>query len=533
MKKLLQSFILLLAMMLPAAANAYQQLAEGVYRDGSTLFIGSGVTSLGNLQVNPGVIYCYGTIPPACAANTFTAYGAALHVPAASLGSYFVAQYWNNFGNIVGGAVEPASLTLNMTQAALVVGESLSLNATVLPANAFPKTPTWTSTNPAVATVNGGNVAAVGIGECDIVAACLDKEAVCHVTVAESQVQITLDKHEAKVLPNHIITLTPTMSPHETTLKVTSSNPAVAAARLVGGVVQVVGLAEGTATVVVVSEDGLAVPDACLVTVYTELGDVNADGFVNISDVTSLINYLLSNDASSYNVPKADANRDNKVNISDVTALINYLLKDYWPWEHACVDLGLPSGTLWATCNVGADRPEEYGDYFAWGETAPKDYYAWSTYKWCNGSYNTLTKYCNLSSYGYNGFTDGKTELEPEDDAAYVNWGPSWRMPTKVQQDELRRNCTWTWTQCNGVNGILFTGPNGNTIFLPAAGGYAVDGYSHVGTYGYYFSIKLEYEYPYIAYDIIFDSDDWYNWSDNSTSGARSCGHPVRAVRVS
>ena len=98
--------------------------------------------------------------------------------------------------------------------------------------------------------------------------------------------------------------------------------------------------------------------------------------------------------------------------------------------EHEYVDLGLPSGTQWATMNIGANAPEEYGDYFAWGETEPKDYYDWGTYKWCMGNYNTMTKYCTISGYGYNGFNDGKTELDPEDDAATAAWGAGWRMPS-------------------------------------------------------------------------------------------------------
>lgn len=118
--------------------------------------------------------------------------------------------------------------------------------------------------------------------------------------------------------------------------------------------------------------------------------------------------------------------------------------------------------------NIGANAPEEYGGYLSWGETSPKDYY-WSVYKWCNGNYDLLTKYCNNDYYGYNGFADGKTELDPEDDAAYVNWGSLWRMPTK-QQTELRTQCTWTWTTRNEVKGHLVTDPNGNTLFLPAAG---------------------------------------------------------------
>ena len=138
------------------------------------------------------------------------------------------------------------------------------------------------------------------------------------------------------------------------------------------------------------------------------------------------------------------------------------------------VDLCLPSGTLWATCNVGANSPEEYGDYFAWGETEPKGTYNWSTYKWCNGSNDTMTKYCTDSSYGYNGFTDGKTELDPEDDAATANWGSGWQMPSLEQMEELYNssNTTTEWTQQNDVNGYKITSnSNGNSIFLPAKGG--------------------------------------------------------------
>lgn len=134
------------------------------------------------------------------------------------------------------------------------------------------------------------------------------------------------------------------------------------------------------------------------------------------------------------------------------------------------VDLGLPSGTLWASCNVGATKPEEYGDYFAWGETIGykngKTNFSWDTYKWCNGAGDKLTKYCNRSSYGNDGFTDNKTELDLEDDAAYVNWGRQWRMPSFDQIKELTHKCSWTWTTQNGVGGCKAVGPNGNSIFF-------------------------------------------------------------------
>ena len=131
---------------------------------------------------------------------------------------------------------------------------------------------------------------------------------------------------------------------------------------------------------------------------------------------------------------------------------------------HEYVDLGL--SVKWATCNVGASKPEEYGDYFAWGETQPKDYYDWSTYKWCNGSYDTLTKYNTNSS---DGTVDNKTTLDLSDDAARANWGGSWRMPTSAEQDELCNNCTWTCTKINGVEVYKVTSNiNGNFIFLPS-----------------------------------------------------------------
>jgi len=197
--------------------------------------------------------------------------------------------------------------------------------------------------------------------------------------------------------------------------------------------------------------------------------------------------------------------------------------------NHEWVDLGLPSGTLWATCNVGANSPEEYGDYFAWGETEPNSYYEWDTYKWCNGSHTTMTKYCTDSDYGYNGFVDNKTELDPEDDAAYVNWGPSWRMPTTEQQRELFKKCSPTWTTQNGVKGRLFTGPNGNTLFLPAAGRRWGGSLSDVGSDGYYWSRTLYSYRPDYAHFLYFSSGNWGGWDVNS----RPDGFTVRAVRVS
>lgn len=183
---------------------------------------------------------------------------------------------------------------------------------------------------------------------------------------------------------------------------------------------------------------------------------------------------------------------------------------------HEYVNLGL--SVKWATCNVGASKPEDSGYYFAWGETSPKTIYDWSTYRWCNGNYNNITKY----------FTPTTAPLEFSDDAARVILGGSWRMPTKAEQDELREKCTWTWTSLNGVNGYKVTGSNGNSIFLPAAGYRNNDSLNGVGTYGNYWS-SLTFEiftyYSDIAYGLYFQPD---GVSDGSSD--RCYGLVVRAV---
>lgn len=158
---------------------------------------------------------------------------------------------------------------------------------------------------------------------------------------------------------------------------------------------------------------------------------------------------------------------------------------------HKYVDLGL--SVKWADRNIGANSPEHYGSYFAWGETEPKSNYSMSNYKWSKGKEYDFTKYCINSKYGYNGFTDDKTILDKEDDAAYVNWGDKWRMPTHLELEELIYNCKWEWTTSNNVDGYLVTGVNGNTIFLPAAGSRSGSNLHNAGTggYGYYWSSTL------------------------------------------
>lgn len=185
---------------------------------------------------------------------------------------------------------------------------------------------------------------------------------------------------------------------------------------------------------------------------------------------------------------------------------------------HECVDLGLPSGVLWATCNVGANSPEDYGDYFAWGETSSKSDYSWNTYKWSKRSFDNLTKYNNDSS---NGIVDNKTTLEPSDDVANVKWGQNWSIPTDSEWNELRSpfNCKWTRTQQNGVDGFKVTSrKNGNSIFLPTAGCRNDKRLSFEGN-GYYWSSSLNEKYPQHAWFVGFYSGEVDRHSSNRVSG--------------
>ncbi|MBO7570622.1 MAG: InlB B-repeat-containing protein [Bacteroidales bacterium] len=194
---------------------------------------------------------------------------------------------------------------------------------------------------------------------------------------------------------------------------------------------------------------------------------------------------------------------------------------------HDYVDLGLPSGTKWATCNVGADSPVAYGDYFAWGEITPKETYDWSNYLWCNGEESTITKYSDNPNEGYNGFTDNLRTLLPEDDAATTNWDANWRTPTYNEMSELRTKSTVTWTPQNGVNGCLFIGPNGNSIFFPSAGNRYNDISGGAETYGSYWCSNITTGFPTGAKLLFFDSNCCL--LDN---GNRFCGQPVRAILV-
>jgi len=220
---------------------------------------------------------------------------------------------------------------------------------------------------------------------------------------------------------------------------------------------------------------------------------------------------------------------------------------------HEYVDLGITDDSgnpiYWATCNLGASSPEEYGNYYAWGETKAygeedtsnatnysytsgqgsptytKTYYNWSTYKYCKGSYDTQTKYCNYSNYGT---VDNKIVLESADDAATANWGGSWRMPTDAELTKLRTKCTWTLTTQNGKDGYTVTGSNGNSIFLPFAGFRDDSSLGNDGSYGDYWSSSLLESNPYNSW-YAYELSIFWNYVDRDRY-CRIVGFSVRPV---
>lgn len=189
---------------------------------------------------------------------------------------------------------------------------------------------------------------------------------------------------------------------------------------------------------------------------------------------------------------------------------------------HAYVDLALPSGLLWATCNVGANSPKDYGDYYAWGETSTKEKFSWKTYDF-NKSGDANVKF---SKYY---FDDKKYVLDPEDDVACMDWGGIWRMPTKEEWDELRDNCDFTWIVKGGHAGVnVSSSVNKKSIFLPAAG-YCTDTlFFDVGSYGAYWSSTLSTSSKYEAKGFGFNSMYPYKWAGGG--GNRYVGQSVRPV---
>lgn len=200
---------------------------------------------------------------------------------------------------------------------------------------------------------------------------------------------------------------------------------------------------------------------------------------------------------------------------------------------HKFIDLGLPSGLLWATCNVGATKITDYGDYYAWGDTSTKQRYFWDSYQYgsCTLDDAGYLKTVTLTKYYAD---DDLRSLETTDEAAIANWGSNCRMPTYAEIKELDKYCEWDWGYYyNGTAGIMVTGPNGNKILFPAAGLRIWNRSGGEGASGYIWTSDVceegfcENNYRY-AHQIFFDED----YHDCNSYDSRCDGGSVRPVAV-
>lgn len=277
------------------------------------------------------------------------------------------------------------------------------------------------------------------------------------------------------------------------------------------------------------------------ITTYSSC-DTNTNGTVDVTDVTNTTNKVLKKAATETNVvtaeqlntilneinAKLDELKELKSWMQSIASTTGALTPDGMKAE--AVDLGL--SVKWATYNVGATKPEEYGLYFAWGETigygsdtSDGHSFDWANYKWCDGSKDALTKYNNVEARGS---VDNITTLESSDDAAKVNWGGTWRMPTYDEYSELL-GCTWEETNINGVYGYNVIGSNGNSIFLPAAGSRSGNGVSSVNEVGVYWTSSLFTSTTINAYFFAFSKDDGI-WKHEDNYWDRVEGQSIRPV---
>ena len=430
-----------------------------------------------------------------------------------------------------------SSFTLSNTTLEMEIGEDKLLEFSVTPSNASNQSVIWSSSNSSVASVYCAYhyyVMAKSVGTATITVMAADGSGVkasCVVTVTNKPIaNITLSSSALTLQEGSASQLTATVTPSDATESViwSTSNATVASISDAG---LVTAKSVGTATITATAADGSGVKDSCVVTVTNKpIANITlSSSALSLSEgsTSQLTATVTPSDATNKSVIWSTSNA-NVATISDVglitaisvgTAIITCTAADGSGVKAACtvtvkaynngheyVDLGL--SVKWATMNVGASFPEDYGDYFAWGETTRKTTYNWSTYKYCNGSYDSLTKYCTDSSYGT---VDNKAVLDLSDDAARANWGGTWRMPTDAELTELRTQCTWTWTTQNDVNGYKVTSKNNcNSIFLPAAGYRSDASLRSAGRLGGYWSSSLNESSPYYAWGVGFLSSSVY-----------------------
>ena len=427
-----------------------------------------------------------------------------------------------------------SGMSLNKTSLTLNEGDEDTLILTITPSNAANKAVKWTSSDVSVATVDeSGKITAVSKGTAIIKAEAIDgsgKNVTCSVAVRRLVSEITLDKKSIilyRGVSNVKEVIKATVSPADadnTNVTWSSSNTSVATVNWSG---EVTGKTPGTTVITVLAQDGSNVTATCEVEVRQYVTNITLDDLDLLIGENVTASYRISPTNSyssdltwsSDNMSVVEVTNDGTVTAkskgkatitaiaddgSGVTATCNVIVSN--PCPQGAVDMGVRSSegyrVYWATCNLGANTPEDYGEYYAWGETQKKSNYSWSNYLWGTSS-TKLTKYNTDSSYG---IVDNKTVLDPEDDVAHEKLGGNWRMPTDAEWTDLINKCTWLWTTQNGVKGMLVTSKEGESIFLRAAGCQVGKDFSPATASGLYWSSSLYKDYPDRARRLYFSS---------------------------
>ena len=479
-------------------------------------------------------------------------------------------SFWNE--------IVATGITLNKSSIKLLCGTSQELIATVLPDNTTYKDVAWTSSDTTVAVVDNGVVKAIREGEATIKATTHygNKTATCKVVVTDNILEYITVRYTggSAMILNGVYQNGSTMnwfiynnSPVSITLTGLQlyDNQTGTLGSLMSLSDSELNAGTNTGWTVTVGAAGIRDPYVVIrfryngvdyfVTASPSINDLHPIPVKSISfDYT--LKELQSGDkvqliptfTPSVSYSSVSWNSDNpkvatvdksgnvealskgkaiitaKVN-NDISAKCTILVDSIMRINYEYVDLGL--SVNWATFNVGATVPEEFGDYLAWGETKPKTDYSLSTYKYCTGADRSFTKYCTNSYYGT---VDNNTVLESDDDAAHVKCGGNWRMPKKEEFEELKKNCTWKWTTINGVRGYKITsnkpGYGDRSIFIPAAGYREGTSINNTGANGYYNTLSLNTSISSQIYEFSFSSYD-YNMGG---SGSRVHGHSVRPV---
>lgn len=426
--------------------------------------------------------------------------------------------------------VAVTSITLDHTQLNMTVGQKTQLIATVLPENATNKTLNWSVMDNRIVSVDGnGELTAQSVGTTTVTVISVmypSVQASCQVTVtngggggSSTLERVSIDPPSVTLELNDEKDLTLVLDPSdaEVTIYWESSNSSIAKVQMTSKTTaKVTGMAVGEATLTAHAGDLTA---TCEVTVISSGSAIHVESVtlnvhelqLNVNQQFQLVATVLPENATEKGVVYTSNVSGSKLYIDTngmltglqaCEATVTVRCKDNASIYDTCkvtvtgggssggseevVDLGLPSGLKWRSMNVGASKPEEYGNYYAWAETSPKSSYSSSNYKYPATNYGDgITIY---AKYDTTPGGDGKTVLEAADDAATANLGNGWRTPTFKEFKELRENCTWTWKTQNGVNGMLVTGPNGKSIFLPAGGWYTNSTLTGKTTYGSYWT---------------------------------------------